>query len=197
MCLLPAAAGGYLLSTPDWRAGLTLVPGQGASVLAAVGAATLWGASTVFGRYIVTRLPVLILTGLRFTVALPVLVGIYLLQPAAARELPSDAGAVMAVIGMALVPGLAALVLYYKGLGSTSASLASIGELAFPLTAVTANWLVLDIRLAGSQFAGAVLLIASVTAVSQLEGRPGADRAAQGPETPASARDRESPPSMV
>jgi drug/metabolite transporter (DMT)-like permease len=185
MCLLPAAAGGYLLSTPEWRAGLTPVHGHGASVLAAVGAATLWGASTVFGRYIVTRLPVLILTGLRFTLALPVLVGIYLLQPAAARELPSGAGPVMALIGMALIPGLAALVLYYKGLGSTSASLASIGELAFPLTAVTANWLVLDIRLAASQFVGAVLLVASVTAVTQLEGRAGGDRTAHGSETPA------------
>jgi drug/metabolite transporter, DME family len=190
---IPAVTGGYLLSTPDWHAGLSVAPGHGMSVLAALGAATLWGTSTVAGRYIVTRLPVLILTGLRFTVALPVLGALYFLQPASAQKIPAGAHALASIIGMALIPGLAALLLYYRGLGSTSASLASIGELAFPLTAVTANWLVLDIRLATSQFMGAALLIASVTAVTQIEARARASRIRRaGPVT-----DRESPPPMV
>ncbi len=174
ICLLPALTGGYLLATPDWRAGLAIAPSQTSSILTAVGAALLWGASTVFGRYVVTRLPVLILTGLRFTIALPVLAGLYALQPQGSRELPSGAGPIAAITGMALIPGLAALVLYYRGLTSTSASLASIGELAFPLTALTANWLFLNIRLGATQFLGAALLIGSVTIISQLEARKNA-----------------------
>jgi drug/metabolite transporter (DMT)-like permease len=69
---------------------------------------------------------------------------------------------------MALLPGLVALVLYYKGLRNITASLASIGELAFPLTAVVTNWFFLDAHLALSQFLGAALLVASVTAVTRL-----------------------------
>ncbi len=188
-CLLPALTGGYLLSAPDWREGLAFAPGHAVSVCAAVGAALLWGASTVFGRYVVTRLPVLILTGLRFAVALPVLAALYAVQPAGARELPAGAGAMAALAGMALIPGLAALALYYRGLRSTSASLASIGELAFPLTAVTANWLLLGIKLTPSQLLGAALLVASVTIITQPEAR--------GPGTAGVPADRESPGPMV
>ena len=72
---------------------------------------------------------------------------------------------------MALIPGLAALLLYYAGLRSTKASLASIGELAFPVTAVIANWLLLDIRLTPSQLLGGIILVTSVTLLTLLQHR--------------------------
>jgi drug/metabolite transporter (DMT)-like permease len=141
------------------------------SIITALGAAALWGASTVFGRYVASRMPALTITGLRFLLALPVLAAMFLLQPETMRQMPSTLSSQSAVVAMALIPGLVALVLYYKGLQSTIASMASIGELAFPVTAVAANWFLLDARLTRSQFVGGAILVSSVTALTYLDSR--------------------------
>jgi len=73
---------------------------------------------------------------------------------------------------MALIPGLAALLLYYRGLRSTPAAAASIAELAFPITALVANWLLLGVRLAPSQLAGGAVLVAAITALGAVEPAP-------------------------
>lgn len=169
--LPPSLCGAYLVSANDWRAGFSLSAHQPMSIITALGAAALWGASTVFGRYVAARMPALILTGLRFLLALPVLAAMFLLQPAAMRQMPSTFTSQSAVVAMALIPGLVALVIYYKGLQSTIASMASIGELAFPVTAVTTNWILLDIHLTRSQFLGGAILVASVTALTYLDSR--------------------------
>jgi drug/metabolite transporter (DMT)-like permease len=169
--LAPTLVGAYFVATPDWRAGLSIDPRQPSCLLAALGASLLWGASTVFGRYIVARVPVLVLTGLRFGLALPLLAVIFSLQGQDSRHLPSSIHAVASVVVMALIPGLVAMICYYRGLQTTIASLASIGELAFPVTAVATNWFVLGIRLAPSQFAGGAVLITTVTALSYLHSR--------------------------
>ena len=44
-------------------------------------------------------------------------------------------GDIPGLVGLALVPGLAALLIYYRGLQSTPAARATIAELAFPITA--------------------------------------------------------------
>ncbi len=167
----PALCGAYLISAADWRAGLTLEADHLPSIAAALGASTLWGASTVFGRYVAARMPALILTGLRFFFALPVLAAMFWLQPTELRHLPATLPAWASVTAMALLPGLAALVLYYRGLQSTYASLASVGELAFPITAVTANWFLLDVHLAALQLFGGAILVTCVTALTYLNSR--------------------------
>ncbi len=168
MLLLPALSGAYLVAIPDWRAGFAIDSRQTAFVIAAIAASSLWGASTVFGRYMVARLPVLVLTGLRFALALPVLSVLYLLQVRDHRQLPGTLPSAAAIIAMALIPGLVALICYYKGLKSTPASYASVGELAFPVTAAVTNWIVLDVVLTPSQALGALLLIASVTMLTTI-----------------------------
>jgi drug/metabolite transporter (DMT)-like permease len=158
-----AIIGAYLISDPDWHQGLPLNPGHPVIILCAIGAAALWGSATVCGRYMVTRLTTPFLTALRFIFALPVLVTLYCVQPAPQRILPSGLSAGANIVAMALISGLAALLLYYKGLKSTSASLASVCELSFPITAVALNWLVLKARLSGVQLFGSAILIAAVT----------------------------------
>jgi drug/metabolite transporter (DMT)-like permease len=169
--LAPALCGAYLVATPDWRAGFGGDSQHALSIPAAIGASILWGASTVFGRYLVARLRVPVLTGLRFALALPPLMVLYLIQAQGNRQLPTSMLSMASVTAMALVPGLIALIFYYKGLQSTTASFASFGELAFPLTAVATNWLILGIGLAASQILGGCLLIAAVTAFTFLTSR--------------------------
>ncbi|HYK90285.1 MAG TPA: DMT family transporter, partial [Acidobacteriota bacterium] len=102
----PALCGAYLISNPDWRAGVAIQAGQMMSIIAALGASALWGASTVFGRFVAARLPALTLTGLRFLLALPVLAAAFYLQPVELQHLPSTFTSWAAVTAMALLPGL-------------------------------------------------------------------------------------------
>jgi drug/metabolite transporter (DMT)-like permease len=186
----PALVGAYLVSTPDWRTGFRLDSSlAGSSILAALGAALLWGSSTVFGRYVAGRISTSAITGLRFLIALPILGALFWSQPAPARTLPSSLHSILSLTAMALIPGLLALIFYYKGLISTIAPLASIGELAFPVTAVATNWVFLGVKLSSSQMTGAAILVSAITALSYLNAR---DKALSSqtcsPETPSLER---------
>jgi len=103
--------------------------------LYALGAAALWASGTVLGRFVLGKLSFTTTTALRFTLALPVLIVVALLQyggSAFANYQPSD---VLPFVGIALIPGFIALLLYYRALRSTPATLATIAELAYPVTA--------------------------------------------------------------
>jgi drug/metabolite transporter (DMT)-like permease len=104
--------------------------------LFALGAAVLWASGTVFGRFALGSISFWSMTALRFTLALPVLVAIVLVQEGTAGFthyrlsdfLPN-------LLAIAVVPGLLALLLYYRALSKTPASLATIAEMAFPVAA--------------------------------------------------------------
>ena len=103
--------------------------------LFALGAAALWASGTVLGRFVLGTLSFQTTTALRFTLALPVLIVILLLQNGSAAFSNYQASYVLPFLGIALIPGLLALLLYYRALASTPASLATIAEMAFPVAA--------------------------------------------------------------
>ncbi|MEW6635957.1 MAG: EamA family transporter [Actinomycetota bacterium] len=75
------------------------------------------------------------------------------------------------VVLLALLPGLLALLLYYRGLTATRASYATLAELAFPATAVVLNWAFLGVGVSANQALGFVLLWGSVLALGYLNAR--------------------------
>jgi DME family drug/metabolite transporter len=104
--------------------------------LLALGAAALWASGTVLGRFTLGSISFWSMTSLRFTLALPVLVVIVMVQygPGGFTHYQlSDF--VPNLLAIALIPGLFALLLYYRALSKTPASLATIAELAYPVTA--------------------------------------------------------------
>jgi drug/metabolite transporter (DMT)-like permease len=104
--------------------------------LFALGAAALWASGTVLGRYALGSISFWSMTSLRFTLALPVLVVVILVQYGLAgftHYRVSDF--VPNLLAIALVPGLLALLLYYRALSRTPASLATIAEMAYPVAA--------------------------------------------------------------
>lgn len=165
-CLAPALVGATLVSLPDLGRGMFSLESRPSCIAAALGAALLWGSCTVFGRYVVPKLPPLALTGCRFVLALPILVLLFVMQPEAERSLPASWEQMIMLSAMALIPGLAALAFYYRGLRSTEAAMASVAELAFPVTAVAVNWLVLGIGIVPTQVFGGVLLVGSVSTLA-------------------------------
>ncbi|WP_051086678.1 DMT family transporter [Saccharibacillus kuerlensis] len=159
--LLVALIGTYLLTFgftfPVGHAGEFLQLGS----LLALGAAALWGGSTVMGRYMVGKLKYETVTSLRFILALPLLLAITAGE-GHAWILPAG-GAALTLVGInllaqALLPGLLSLLAYYKGLKTTKASVATLAELSFPMVGVLVNWLYGGEVLTAAQVIGFVLI---------------------------------------
>lgn len=180
--LVPTLIGAWLLSFPD-PLGIALSQAQAA--LLAIGAATLWAGGTVLGRYAATAMATQHVTMLRFFFGLLASFAIVLtlgdpLLPAVA-DLPG-------LVLLALIPGLLALLLYYRGLAGTAASRATLGELAFPLTAALLGVTLLNGALDGSQWVGFALLLTSVTLLALHERRARTPAIIAPPLQPAASR---------
>ena len=109
--------------------------------LLALGAAVLWASGTVLGRFALGSISFWSMTALRFTLALPVLVIIVLAQSGLGgfgHYRMSDF--VPNLLAIAIVPGLLALLLYYRALSKTPASLATIAEMAYPVAFTLIAW---------------------------------------------------------
>jgi drug/metabolite transporter, DME family len=170
--LMAGLAGAYLVtfSNPTEVSIVSLRP-----ALYALGAAGLWGLGTVLGRHLTSQLGFAALTSLRFGLALPALVVFVAVgdQPSGLGELTGQD--LVGIVLLALVPGLAALLLYYRGLRSTPASAATLAELAFPLSAVTLNYLFFGTVLSGTQWAGVVLLAGTIVTMTMVSRRGSED----------------------
>jgi drug/metabolite transporter (DMT)-like permease len=155
-----ALAGAWLVAFPD--------PGQArvAAALPAVlalGAAALWGLGTVLGRHLVGVLAPRDLTALRFAVGLPASALLAGTLDGWSWTAGIDAGDGVALVLLALVPGLLSLWLYYRGLAGTPAAAATLAELAFPVAAVLVGYAVFDQVLTATQWLGTLVLVATIT----------------------------------
>lgn len=161
-----ALAGAYLISFPNLvpRA----FPGEAfdpnlIGVSLALFAAFVWGASTVLGKVVLHRVSFRALTALRFSVALAFL----LAYASYTNAFPASGTLTLLDIGVigviALASGVISLLIYYRGLAQTNASVATLAELGFPLAAVVVNWLFIpDSALAPMQILGMAVLFVAV-----------------------------------
>jgi drug/metabolite transporter (DMT)-like permease len=125
-----------------------------APALYALAAAGLWALGTVLGRFLSRKLPFEQVTAARFAFGLPAALAAVLVLGAPATASWHDE---VFIAVLALVTGLVALLLYYYGLRRTTASVASVAELSFPVVAIAVGYLAFDATLTGSQLAGVVL----------------------------------------
>jgi len=137
-----ALFGAYLVSfpglVPQLYEGEAFNPNT-MGVILALTAAVLWGASTVFGKFVLQKVSFQMMTSLRFVGAfifLAILTSAQHSFPAAGTMTYTD----MVFIGIiAVTSGVFSLFIYYYGLQFTRASIATIAELGFPLAAVFVN----------------------------------------------------------
>src|SRR3989338_32018 len=156
-----AMFGAFLVTFPDLKvAGFTLAGGTLGTVFALL-AAFFWGGSTVFGRLVLRKVSFQAMTAVRFLGAL-IFLFLLSLYYGSLNEVASASGKDwLYVLIIAVLAGFVSLFIYYRGLRFTKASIATIGELAFPLSAVIVNWIFLDAKLDLMQiFGGLVLLFA-------------------------------------
>jgi drug/metabolite transporter (DMT)-like permease len=161
----PALVGAWLLA---FARPLEVTVSSAQAALLAVGAASLWAAGTVLGRAASAELRFSDLTALRFALGL-----VALTVTALVTRTPLAVGsdAAVNIILLAIFPGLLALVLYYRALGHTPASRATLAELTFPLTAVVVGVAALGARPTASQWVGFVVVLASVVSLALHEQR--------------------------
>ncbi len=168
---LSAIVGAYLISFPNLKP--ELFPGEqfnpnvigvGYALLAAL----LWGASTVFGKYVLRNADFKIVTGLRFVLAFLFLIVLNVTS----HSLPPMSGVSIQdwlyIFIIAVASGVVALFIYYKGLENTKASVATIAELGFPMAAVIINWVFLDATLVPVQLLGMVILVFAIYRLTRL-----------------------------
>jgi drug/metabolite transporter (DMT)-like permease len=139
-----ALGGAYLISFPNLVP--QLYPGEAFNpnvlgVSLALFAALVWGASTVLGKVVLHRVSFRAVTALRFSIALAFL----LAYASYSHAFPVPGTLTLLDIGVigviALASGVISLLIYYRGLAQTNASVATLAELGFPLAAVVVNWL--------------------------------------------------------
>lgn len=163
-----AVSGAYLISFPDpTSVGISRL----APALLALGAAALWGMGTVMGRHLTRIIPTSQLTALRFAIGLPTAFVILLLQGDAVSGFDITLSDFGSLALLALVPGLAALTIYYKGLKTTPASSATLAELAFPLTAILIGWSVFETVPTPTQWVGIAILLTTIVVMSRAAAR--------------------------
>jgi drug/metabolite transporter (DMT)-like permease len=155
--LLPGLAGIWLIALPQpfnpHAHGL-------APIAESLGAAVLWGLGTVLGRYLSRRLEFQQVSTVRFAFGLIASASALLVLGEKAFAGVHDS---FYIAVLAIVTGYLALNLYYYGLRRTPALVASLGELAFPVTAALVGIYVFDSNLLWTQWIGVVLVVAVVT----------------------------------
>src|SRR5437879_11444051 len=135
----------------------------------------MWACGTVLGRYALEDVSFPVTTSMGFWLALPGLLVIVLIDKGGSAVSGYSLSQVPSFLGIVLVPGLLAMLLYYLALSRTPASLATIAELGYPL----ALFLIFSqpapvgqgAPLRPIEVVGAVLLLAGVVTLNFLKTR--------------------------
>ena len=163
---LLALVGAYVVSFPEISPQGLSFSGGTIGVFLALAAAGLWGGATVFGRYLLRDISWQAITALRFISALIFLLVIQVYYGRLAEVGAASGQDWIFVFIVAIVAGFVSLLIYYRGLKYTSASIATLAELTFPMAAVVINWIFLDASLTFMQIIGSVVLLLAITKLS-------------------------------
>lgn len=161
-----AIFGAYLVSFPTLNPTGFVWDNNSLGILLAIGAAFFWGGSTVFGRFVLAKTSFQMMTSLRFLFALVFLLGLNV-SSGTLSEIPTATSKDwLFVFITAIIAGFGSLLIYYYGLRSTKASVATLCELAFPVAAVLVNWKFLGDVLVPMQIVGGLILLGAITGLS-------------------------------
>jgi DME family drug/metabolite transporter len=129
-------------------------------ILESLAAAVLWGLGTVLGRFLSRELSFEHILSVRFTFGL---VASAIALPLVGAKAYAGLHDTLWIAYLAIVTGLVALTLYYIGLQRTPATLASLAELAYPVTAALVGIYVFDASLRWTQWLGVAIVVGVVS----------------------------------
>jgi len=155
---LLAVIGGYFVAFKDPTQILNLPQQTYLVALFALLAAFSWGSSTVFGKYSIKNISYGLLSSLRFGLTVLILLGPVLYWHTSGFT-QVEAKNWQTLVIIVFTSGALAIFLYYYGLKKIPASIATLCELAWPVSAIIFDYYFNHNLLSGSQIAGATLLI--------------------------------------
>jgi drug/metabolite transporter (DMT)-like permease len=165
-CLAVALVGAYLLSFGTTGSVATLSRDDLVAAGLALGAAALWASGTVLGRLVLSEMSYVTLTAMRILCALPFLWAVALRDGAVGEAFNGLSTSPAQLGAAALVPGLVAVLLFYRGLRDTQASYAVLAEFMYPAAALAGNWMLLGTLITPLQGLGCLLLIGTILVLS-------------------------------
>lgn len=125
-------------------------------------AAFLWAVSTVLGKKLLRRVDFTAVTAMRFCIAFIFLLIFNAFTGHLGEARVASGADWINLCIIALVSGAASLGMYYYGLRTTKASVATLAELGFPLAAMLINALFLGEKLALTQILASLALLFSI-----------------------------------
>ena len=166
---LVALAAGIVLSFRDFNfnflsQGFNL---HSVGIQYAFGAALIWAASTVSGKFLLKKTPPTLAAFWRFFfgfIAVTLLLGLSNKMPSI--HIFESSNTVFFLIYLSLIPGLWAMLTYYNGLAKTPASVTTFVELLYPIGAVILNTIFLHTPLEPIQTIAGIVLLFAVTMLS-------------------------------
>lgn len=160
------AAGYFVTFSNPWTIN-NLKTATALTALFSLLAAFSWGSSTTFGKYSLKNIPFGLLTALRFlfTVLIMIFPVLYLYSTKFSTISNLQWTTLTAIV---FTSGALAMYLYYYGLTKISASLATMCELAWPVSAIFFDYFINQNILAYSQLIAAAILIFAVYKITQL-----------------------------
>ncbi len=161
-----ALIGGYLITFKGLWPHFSGGGKQVQATLLAVGAAFAWGSSTVFGRRALQAIDFRLLTSLRFGLTALLLIPLVFTSGYIDFLPQLTSRQWLMIIAIVFSTGLLALFIYYAGLRRTRASIATICEMFWPVSAVVLDYFVNHTILTATQAAGAVLLLFAIYKIS-------------------------------
>lgn len=174
-----AISAGFFLSFPDLNFSIFSEPKNIWEILRpavlAISAAVLWALGTVVGKNVLKSVQSSVVVFWRYFFGLFGVVLIALVQGQSINsvELFSESKNIQSLMYMSLIVGLFSMVLYYQGLKTVKASVATVFELTFPIAAVVINYFFLDQKLNLIQLiAGSVLVFVMTRLVYSQQVKP-------------------------
>lgn len=153
------------LSLPNFSTGDKTAVAAGLSMIAAIS----FSSSTVFSKRALRNVGFEMGTYLRFLISAAILLIIAAGMGDISKFGEVSANQWLVFLIIAFTTGGTAIFLYYYGLKHTTASVATICELAFPLTAVVLEYFIHGNLLGPVQWVGVIILILSIVKVSGIK----------------------------
>lgn len=165
--VIVALAAAYGVSFPTLSVNTTTGAGTALAALLALGAAASWGSSTVLSKLALTGTSVLHVTAARFWIT-PLFALLIAAITGSADQLTAITSLQLGyLIAITLSTGFAALGLYYYGLQRVPASLSTILELTWPISAILVGFFVFHDSLSPTQWLASALLVSTMVYLSR------------------------------
>jgi drug/metabolite transporter (DMT)-like permease len=163
-----AIAAAYFVTFPGGHVNMGDGGGAAKAALFALLAAIAWASSTAFSRYALLKHSNTLITGLRFVLTTLIALPLVFALGAGSEISVINQDQLLKLVAIAFSTGMVALWIYYRGLKTTPASVSTIIELLFPLTAVVIDIFLYHTTLAPSQYVAAVVLLFAAYNVARL-----------------------------